>query len=576
MKEIFGHWENSLSVTVNCYGKIYNRNSINIDNSLDDNKFIEALYKNQGYEALGQLDGSFLIIIKDTDSIIVARDRHGEGWQFYYNERAYANSLVVLQRMDAGNSMANKDALVEFMMKGYIATGKSSLLGVNKLGAGEVLIYKDAQFKKNKQQSKSSSIDLSRLSSMDDAVLYYKELHQDAIKRRIENCNTVGLLLSGGYDSSSNLAALREVYSGNLNSFTVGFKGDVWSEMPLAKILSDHFGTTHHEYEIDGSEIKYLPSIVASLGDPFVEGGLMVNYFAMRMVSQNKTDIIIGGDGSDQYFGTSARELALHHILTKFGIKPMVQGGFNLLNCSCVDNNDLMYKVRFHINKILNILEGDTFGFQYYQLKKMIAGGTKDPLRYTKSDNVTFDSLYEQHRLVSDIDKIINQVILFKASRMAEMFDNKIAFPFMDINLYNLLDVVPREYKCKVNGGILDAAKGRVISKYLLKTAYKPSLPHEITSRKKQGGFAPMPIFFNDSKRRNRIKEFILSSSICGEFLDKQTVKKFITNYENSYGDSKRWFWYHQNAAIQYFNLLTLAIWWEIFIGGKNFSRLDL
>ena len=74
--------------------------------------------------------------------------------------------------------------------------------------------------------------------------------------------------------------------------------------------MSETFGTIHTEYEIDGSEITALPDIVDFLGDPFVEGGLMVNYTVMKLIGHNKPDVILGGDGSDQYFGTSGREIA--------------------------------------------------------------------------------------------------------------------------------------------------------------------------------------------------------------------------------------------------------------------------
>ena len=63
---------------------------------------------------------------------------------------------------------------------------------------------------------------------------------------------------------------------------------------------------------MDGSEIKALPALVEQLGDPFVEGGLMVNYAVMRLIGKEKPDVILGGDGNDQYFGTSGREVALH------------------------------------------------------------------------------------------------------------------------------------------------------------------------------------------------------------------------------------------------------------------------
>lgn len=77
---------------------------------------------------------------------------------------------------------------------------------------------------------------------------------------------------------------------------------------------------------------------------------------------------------------------------------------------------------------------------------------------------------------------------------------------------------------------MLDIARGRGTAKYLLKHHYKSLLPEAITSKKKQGGFAPMPLFFRDSVQRARLKEFILSSAIVDEFLNKMLLSNSLRN----------------------------------------------
>ena len=123
--------------------------------------------------------------------------------------------------------------------------------------------------------------------------------------------------------------------------------------------------------------------------------------------------------------------------------------------------------------------------------------------------------------------------------------------------------------KCK-GDSVLDIARGRSVSKYLLKYHYKPLLPEAITSKKKQGGFAPMPLFFRDKARRVRFKEFILSSGIMGDYLRRDTVEKFLADYEQVAEKEGGWFWHRQNKALQYFNLLTLVVWWEEFMEGHE------
>ena len=339
----------------------------------------------------------------------------------------------------------------------------------------------------------------------------------------------------------------------------------------MARLMSDTFNTRHHEYEIDGSEINALPDIVRFLGEPFVEGGLMVNYCAMRMIGDDKPEIILGGDGSDQYFGTSGREVALHYLTARTGIHPLLRGISNLLSRESFNTGGKLSRVNFHLDKVLHILEGERFGFSNPALCALLQNPKRD-FKFSespKADIRSFNHLYTQHAFISDLEIVIDRIILFKASRMAQMFGNNLTFPFMDLELYHFLQNLPVSLKCK-GDSVLNIARGRSVSKYLLKYHYKPLLPEEITSKKKQGGFAPMPLFFLDSSQRTHFKEFILSSRIFDGYLSRKAVEKFLGDYDREAVRTDIWFWHRQNRALQYFNLLTLVVWWEEFVEGHK------
>lgn len=559
------------NVSVLFAGVIYNKKKLGVETIENNAEIIATLYRQKQMNRFCEIDGSFTFIIKTESETIIVRDHHGTLSQVYYNDTHFASSLFLLQQSPGCSTIVNHDALSAFLSVGYIPTGRSAFQGIGKLHAGSMLIYKDGKVDTvNLFETDSIEPCMDRNADLESFSKQYGELHGQAIKRRIGESTNVGILLSGGYDSGCNLAALRQNYSGDINSFSIGFKGDNWSELPLAKCMSDTFGTHHHTYEIDGSEIISLPDIVRELGDPFVEGGLMVNYTAMKMVNSDKPQVILGGDGSDQYFGTSAREVAMHYLASKWGAKPFLHLLLNTLSGEKYDRNNKPYRIRFHMNKILNIMQGDLFGFEAFQLNKLLIDKSHiHKHEKVKVDLRSFEHLYTQHAYKSDLEKIINQVILFKASRMADMFDNNITFPYMDLELYKFLQTVPVNFKCKGENAF-KIAKGEVTAKFLLKYHYKPKLPTEITSKKKQGGFAPMPIFFKDKAQRDRIADMILNSSIVGEYLERGAVENFIKIYDREANEAGQWFWYRQNKAIQYFNLLNLAIWWEQYVKHRN------
>lgn len=557
------------------WGILYNKKELGYADLSNDAEAAARIYEQQGIEGFAGLDGSFTFILRTPQLTLIVRDHHGTSYPVYYTEKYFASSLSLLQTTDGFSAFPDYRMLSLFLSIGYISTPFSALKNVKKLGAGEVLIYKGKQLECRSLFPTDSFVPVTETSgtSLEEWSERYGILHREAIERRIGNSPKVGILLSGGYDSGCNLVALRSVYSGEIRSFSIGFKGDSWTELPLARCMSDTFHTVHREYEIDGSEIEALPEIVSYLGDPFVEGGLMVNYAAMRLIGDDKPDVILGGDGSDQYFGTSGREVALHYLLSRSGMKPLARFLYGLLSHSSFDKNNSFYRVRFHLDKILNILQGDLFGFPDFRLKEMVREAAYLPsIEKLQPDVRSFEHLYTQHAYKSDVEKIINQVILFKASKMASMFGNTMAFPYMDLELYRFLQQLPVFYKCK-GASPKEIAKGHCTAKFLLKHHYKPFLPEVITSKKKQGGFAPMPLFFKDKQQRMRIADYIMNASITKDFLKREAIESFITRYESEVTQTGNWFWYKQNKAIQYFNLLTLAIWWERFIEGKENSN---
>lgn len=553
-------------IKVYFWGVLYNRESIVNKDDLSDAAIIAEMYERSGDSRFSCLDGAFTFVVFDSEQALIVRDHHGTNKPVYYNKYFFASSLALLQKTDGFITEPNFQALADFLSIGYISTPTSSLKGVYKLGAGEILIYRNGESVTKQLYPTDGILPVQSNKSLDEWAEEYGTLHSEAIKKRIGNNSDIGILLSGGYDSGCNLVALRKIYSGDIHSYSIGFKGDTWTELPLAKCMSETFGTIHEEYEIDGSEITALPDIVDFLGDPFVEGGLMVNYTVMKLIGCNKPGVILGGDGSDQYFGTSGREVALHYLLSKYKITPIFGLIYHMLSRSGFDKNNSLYRIRFHLDKILNILKGDLFGFPNFHLKTMLQDcsliRSAEELR---SDLRSFEHLYLQHAYKTDLEKIINQVILFKASRMADLFDNTMAFPYMDLDIYHFLQQMPVHYKCK-GENVIDIAKGYATSKYLLKYHYKPMLPEVITSKKKQGGFAPMPLFFKDDKQRAQIADFIMTSSVTRNFLKRDVVGRFIKQYDQEVNTDGNWFWYKQSKAIQYFNLYTLALWWERFI----------
>jgi asparagine synthase (glutamine-hydrolysing) len=563
------------NTTVYFSGEIYNMEGKNEEKG----SRILRNYLHQGIESFKNYDGEFTLIIKKPNETIIFRDRHGAGPQVFYSQQYFTSFLKNFLTTKGFQPEPNNEALFTFLSIGYIPSPMCSLKGISKIPGGHVLKVKNGEQKLESLftwEDFKSSCSNPRNISVEDATTEYEQLHKKSILNRVKGKKTVGLLLSGGYDSGGNIAGLREVYNGDALSYSIGFKDNPWTELPLAKILSERFGTTHYEYEIDGTEIRELPDIVDYLGDPFQEGGLMLNYVAMKLIGDNKPEVILGGDGNDQHFGTAGKELALHYSYKQKGFQPFQKLFQSAGKMGLFDNDNILFRMQFHNEKILNIQKSDNFGFKQLELQKLVKDRSAiAPHKYLESvpkQFANFDDFYFVHNYFGDIKQVINEVILFKASKMSSMLGNSLTFPYMSTEIYEFLKQMPRGHKCK--GTLEEISKGKGTTKFLHKNYLKPKLPTEITNRKKQGGFAPLPIFFKDDSQRKKLSDFILASDAVKALFSEKYLHEFFKSYNETAVPDGYWFWYKQVKAFQFFNLLVLVIWWEIFINKKDASEL--
>jgi asparagine synthase (glutamine-hydrolysing) len=536
-------------------------------------------YLREGYDSFRKIDGDFLIIVVQNKKIEIFRDRHGAGKQLFYSDNYFASGLIEFTKIAGFPVKPNFESLFTFLSIGYVPSPQTSLEGIQKLPGGCVLEVQNGHFKVTDLFGFDDFINSAGTTklTLEEATQEYERLHEKSIANRIKNTNKVGLLLSGGYDSGGNVSKLRDIYNGDVVSYSIGFKDNPWTELPLAKILSERYHTKHFEYEIDGSEIMDLPQIISALGDPFQEGGLMLNYSAMRLVKNTNENpqTILGGDGNDQHFGTSGKELALHWKFKNNGAQLFQKMFDNVGNGSLFEKDNLLFRAQFHNRKILHIQQSDTFGFTKFQLNKLNKLGYNVPkyqyLKNSPDSYSDFNHFFLGRNYLIDIKQVINEVILHKASKMADMFSNSITFPYMSTELYEFLKMMPVDYK--FHGTLDELSKGLGKSKYLHKQYLKPKLPTEITDRKKQGGFAPLPIFLKNKDQRKIIFELIENSDAVEAIFNKKKIHIFLDQY-NQIADSKGyWFWFQQVQANQIINLLTLVVWWDLFIGGKSHAK---
>ena len=140
--------------------------------------------------------------------------------------------------------------------------------------------------------------------SEDDAVAELTRLLKQSIARRMVSDVPFGVLLSGGVDSSMNVALMSELMSRPVTTFTVGYRGkEDYNEFQFARRISQRYKTDHHEVLIDRDQMQeFLPMLVRLQDEPIADNVCIPLYFLAKLVKESGTTVVQVGEGADENF----------------------------------------------------------------------------------------------------------------------------------------------------------------------------------------------------------------------------------------------------------------------------------
>ena len=137
-----------------------------------------------------------------------------------------------------------------------------------------------------------------------DAVVELTRLLKQSIARRMVSDVPFGVLLSGGVDSSLNVALMSELMDRPVTTFTVGYEGqEDYNEFQYARRVASRYQTDHHETLINGREAQeFLPLLVRLQDEPIADNVCIPLYFLAKLVKEHKTTVVQVGEGADEHF----------------------------------------------------------------------------------------------------------------------------------------------------------------------------------------------------------------------------------------------------------------------------------
>lgn len=267
-----------------------------------DTEVILAEYRQRGIDSLQAFRGMFAFALWDEDrqTLYVVRDRLGIKPLYYVNVDGilvFASEIGSLLAHPRVSAVLDRERLAEWLALRYTSSPFTLFRGVRKLEPGHYLAVDARGVRKVRYWDVRFEAPLRRRG---EALEQYREVFREAVHLRMRADVPVGVLLSGGFDSSVVAAEAQAAASGTLHTFSVGFANTPGiSELEHAQRVSRHIGSTHHELLLDDVPLDTLRDSIRHLEEPIGDPAAVLVYQLAEFARRHVT-VALSGEGSDE------------------------------------------------------------------------------------------------------------------------------------------------------------------------------------------------------------------------------------------------------------------------------------
>jgi asparagine synthase (glutamine-hydrolysing) len=275
-----------------------------------DTEVVLGAYREWGTECLSRLNGMFAFALYDgrRRQLFMARDRAGEKPLYYAlanGELRFASELKGLMADTALARRIDPEALDCYLAMGFVPGERCILQGVKKLPPAHAMMF---DLKTGQacvwRYWRLPELETSSVAGAPNEIELLEELEsllEDAVRRQLVADVPVGILLSGGVDSSL-VTAMAARAAPKVKTFTIRFPGHgKYDETEHARLIARHFGTEHVELEAAESTLDLLPLLARQFDEPMVDSSIIPTYLVSRLIRDHCT-VALGGDGGDELF----------------------------------------------------------------------------------------------------------------------------------------------------------------------------------------------------------------------------------------------------------------------------------
>lgn len=554
-------------------GEIYNFRELRAElrakghrfKSESDTEVIVHMYEEIGDECVTRFRGMFSFALWDEarQHLLLARDRVGVKPLYYVNtgRSLLFGSEIKSLLADPDIERRVNPRTVDKFLTYYYAPGNETLFeGIHKLEPGHFLTVDDGHVAVREYWDLRFD-EAPRGQDFDAAVRSLQGMLRRTVKDHMISDVPVGVLLSGGVDSTGVLRYAVEGAEQPIHTFTMGFNGAQFNdERPFARLASQLYGTVHHEMTMSASAFRdFLPHYVWHMEEPVCEPPAVALFFVSRLAREHSVKVLLSGEGGDEAFGgyPEYRNLLLLERLKRgFGRgRGLLRLGFEALDAAG----------RRRLGRYADLVDPALSDYYFSRTASPCTPFNRRKRElYTEAFAAAVagcDPTDPSHRLFERVrnQPLLNQMLyidtktwlpddlLVKADKMTMATSIELRVPLLDYQLLEFAASLPVDHKVK--GFDL---------KRVLKAALSKSVPQEILKRKKSG--FPVPY---DHWMRNELRDFVFDTVLAKDafsasYFSRREARAMLEAHQRGEGLAK-----------EVFSLLVLELWHAQFMGSN-------
>ncbi len=273
-----------------------------------DTEVLLHLYLRDGPDFVEKLRGMFAIALWDRDrqSLLLARDRFGIKPLYYAladGSISFASELGALLEHPSFSRQVDTEALHCFLAFNSIPAPLTIFRAARKLAPGHWLQCKPegVRIERYARPAPATEQELRAEPAEALAAELTDRLHESVHAHLLADV-PVGVLLSGGVDSSLLAAMAARSSSERVSTFSIGFQEKSFNELDLAREVAQRYGTDHHELVVSPQITELLPELVAAFDEPFADSSAVPTYLVSKLASEH-VKVVLSGEGGDELFG---------------------------------------------------------------------------------------------------------------------------------------------------------------------------------------------------------------------------------------------------------------------------------